>query len=133
MFINFSGHTAFQQFHGKAIGLDIKDQYVPFPPLFIIHEMCVRGFHPFQPVNPDVPEETSWQDWILLDGIFNHASGCFNHDTPDKALTQPQLQCQPMTMGTGSTSLGQVALGVIAEEDEDTQKSSTVVEDNNNF
>jgi hypothetical protein len=52
VFINYSGHPNLQQFHGKAIALDIKDKYAPFPSLFIIHEMRVRGFHPFQPVVP---------------------------------------------------------------------------------
>ncbi|KIM74763.1 hypothetical protein PILCRDRAFT_14201 [Piloderma croceum F 1598] len=65
VFINYSGHRYLQQFHGKAIALDIKDKYAPFPSLFIIHEMRIRGFHPFQPVVPTVPDDICWQDWNL--------------------------------------------------------------------
>jgi hypothetical protein len=57
VFINFSNLPILQPFHGKAIALDIKHRYAPFPSLFIIHEMQVRGFHPFQPPTAALPNE----------------------------------------------------------------------------
>jgi hypothetical protein len=42
--------------------------------MFIIHEMRVRGFHPFQPVAPTVPDDIPWQDWILSNQVFDNAS-----------------------------------------------------------
>jgi hypothetical protein len=51
-----------QDFHGKAIALDIRDHHAPFPSRFILHEMRVRGFHPFEPVQPTMPDDVLWQD-----------------------------------------------------------------------
>ena len=45
VFINYSGNEYLQEFHGKAIAIDVKDKYAPFASLFIIHEMRVRGFN----------------------------------------------------------------------------------------
>jgi hypothetical protein len=56
VFVNYSGESALQQFHGKAIALDITDRYAIFPSLFIIHEMRVRGHHPLGPVCPVMPD-----------------------------------------------------------------------------
>lgn len=71
--INYSGREELQPFHGKAVALDIKDRHVPFPSLFIIHEMRVRGFHPFEPVSPAVPDDILWQGWILSKEVFDDA------------------------------------------------------------
>ncbi|KIJ50482.1 hypothetical protein M422DRAFT_245768 [Sphaerobolus stellatus SS14] len=50
IFINYSESSLLQEFHGKAVALDINDCYAPFPSIFIIHEMCVCGFNHFQPI-----------------------------------------------------------------------------------
>ncbi|EJD07262.1 uncharacterized protein FOMMEDRAFT_149776 [Fomitiporia mediterranea MF3/22] len=99
VFVNHSLERELQQFHGKAIALDIRDRYVPFPSLFIIHEERVRGFNPFSPVDPELPDDPEWQDWILSEGVVNE-SGSFNRDPPpsnsntnDASSPQsPQLQ-----------------------------------------
>jgi hypothetical protein len=102
VFINYSGESDLQKFHGKAIALDIKHRYVPFPSIFIIHEMRVRGFHPFQSVRPIVPDDISWQDWISSEQVFDDASDSFNHDRPppnnDNGSAQAQLPIEPGTM-----------------------------------
>ena len=123
MFINYSGHPYLQKFHGKAIALDIKDRYSPFPSIFLIHEMRVRGFHPFQPVVPIIPDNIPWQDWILSDKVLDNASHTFKRDRPpnyDKNLSaQAQMSAEPMMTSAdgGSSSQHRVALNadVIAE------------------
>ncbi|KAF8430890.1 hypothetical protein L210DRAFT_3020621 [Boletus edulis BED1] len=69
VFVNYSSQPDQQQFHGKAIALDIKDHLTPYPSLFVLHEMRVRGYHPQQPLDPDVPDNISCQDWIS-DGVI---------------------------------------------------------------
>ena len=90
MFINYSSHPYLQQFHGKAITLDIKDKHMPFPSLFIIHEMRVRGFHPFQPVVPTVPD-----DMARLDLVKPRVRQClrFFQTWPPTTQSQQQLLC----------------------------------------
>ena len=102
MFVNFSGTDSLWQFHGKIIGLDITDNHAPFPSLFIIHEMRVRGFHPFAPVTPDIPTDVLWQDWVISDDIFNNTDGHFIQDNPSAdndtgAPAEPQTQLHPTT------------------------------------
>ena len=82
MFINYSSHQYLQQFHSKSIMLDIKEKWAPFPSLLMIHEMHICGFHPFQPVVPTIPNDMPWQDWILLDQVFDNTSDSFKHDHP---------------------------------------------------
>jgi hypothetical protein len=73
VFVNYSGKPSLQQFHGKAIALDIRDRHAPFPSTFIIHETRVRGFHPFRPVAPAMPDDSPWQDWIPLEsGVLDN-------------------------------------------------------------
>ncbi|KAG2370164.1 hypothetical protein BDR07DRAFT_1467937 [Suillus spraguei] len=108
VFINFSGDEELQQFHGKAVALDIRDHHAPFPSTFIIHEMRVRGYHPFQPIALAMPDDIPWQDWVLSDGVFNNNAGTFNRDSPTDNNNQsvPQLQFQPTTTSIGDTSSG---------------------------
>ncbi|KIJ58947.1 hypothetical protein HYDPIDRAFT_118928 [Hydnomerulius pinastri MD-312] len=110
VFVNYSGDPALQQLHGKAIALDIRDHHAPFPSLFIIHEMRVRGFHPFQPVAPAMPDDIPWQDWVLSDGVFDDVSGTFNRGSPldngNNLSVQPQAQFQPTTTSRGDASSG---------------------------
>ena len=113
VFINYSNSNciSLQPFHGKAIALDIKDHHAPLPSLFIIHEMRVRGFNPFQTVTPNVPDDIAWQDWILTNGIFDNVSGSFHHDGPpvnsnNHGSKQLQLQFQPTTTSSNDMPFG---------------------------
>ncbi|KIM88871.1 hypothetical protein PILCRDRAFT_243289 [Piloderma croceum F 1598] len=117
VFINYSGHPNLQQFHGKAIALDIKDKYAPFPSLFIIHEMRVRGFHPFQPVVPTIPDDIPWQDWILLNHVFDNASDSFKRGRPpsNSVSAQAQLPFHPTTTRTDGASSSQRTLALNAD------------------
>ena len=83
VFINYYDGRDYQQFRGKAVALDMKDHYAPFPSLLIIREICARGFYPlkFTPVNPDVPNSDNWQDWISLDGVFDDVSRSFRRNS----------------------------------------------------
>lgn len=49
VFVNYSNQPELQQFHGTVVGIESDDAHAPFSSLFIIHEMRVRGFRPFQP------------------------------------------------------------------------------------
>jgi hypothetical protein len=104
--------------HNKAIGLDPKDRHAPFPGLFIIHEMRVRGFHPF--FNSDLSDEeleVHWQDWIQSRGVLSDdkaPNGQYfkrNSDGPMSLSNQSSLST---VMGSGG---GRMALNndVIAE------------------
>jgi hypothetical protein len=70
--------------------------------------MRVRGFHPFAILNPAIPNNVAWQDWILSDGVFNHVTGSFIRQRPRNRNTnvtvQPQLP--PATANTGGPSSG---------------------------
>ena len=122
VFVNYSNHPDLQSFHGKAVALDIRDRHAPFPSLFIIHEMRVRGFHPFEPVSPAISHELSWQDWILSDGVFDDTSGSFNRAPPpdngnadNRSSAQPRL---PTTSAGDRSSVGlmlELNASVIAE------------------
>ncbi|KAI0300968.1 hypothetical protein BC826DRAFT_991663 [Russula brevipes] len=113
--INYSGDRDLQQFHGKAIALDIKEKYAPFPSLFIIHEMRVRGFHPFQPVVPTVPDEIPWQDWILSDQVFDNASDSFKRDRPPPNRSHRSAQAQLPSLPTTAASSSQRTLALNAD------------------
>jgi hypothetical protein len=43
--------------------------------------MRVRGFHPFQPVAPTVPDDILWQDWISSRQVFDNDSNSFKRDS----------------------------------------------------
>ncbi|KAF8345072.1 hypothetical protein F5887DRAFT_1102802 [Amanita rubescens] len=119
VFINYSNDEDLQQFHGKAIALDIKDRYAPFPSLFLIHEMRVRGFHPFQTVVPTIPNDILWQDWILSKQVFDNASGSFKRDAPPDnhihVSAQVQLPSQPMMTASSSQHTLALNADVIAD------------------
>ena len=79
--VNYSNRVRLRPFHGKAVALDVGDRHAPFPGLFIIHEMRVRGHHPFAPVTLDVPDEIPWQDWLVSKGVVR-SDGYFNRECP---------------------------------------------------
>ena len=98
IFVNYSRDPDLEAFHGKAIALDVKDQYAPFPSIFIIHEIRVRSFHPFNPVSPPMLDDHPWQDWILTDGVFDDASSSFRRDSTsgdDSGGVSAQLPTDP--------------------------------------
>ena len=72
-------NQALQPYHGKAVALDISDKHVPFPSLFIIHEMRVRGHHPFHNITPDVPANNAidWQQWVTTSDVWDNTGGHF--------------------------------------------------------
>jgi hypothetical protein len=118
--IDYSDSESLQGFHGKAIALDIEDKYAPFPSLFIIHEMRVRGFHPFKPVVPTITNEISWPDWIVKNNMFDYASDSFKRGRPthsdnDTFSAQTQLQAEPTTTGVDGGSSSQRTLALNAD------------------
>jgi len=96
-------------FHGKAIALDVADKYAPFPSLFIIHEMCVCGYHPFHGTHPVVPNDNAieWQDWVKTSGVWDNTRSQFrrhgHHGGGAPGL--PQIQSMtPINTSGGSAS-----------------------------
>ncbi|EPS99344.1 hypothetical protein FOMPIDRAFT_1124464, partial [Fomitopsis schrenkii] len=114
VFVNYSGNSSMQAFHGKAIALDINDKHAPFPSLFIIHEMRVRGHNPFQPVSPDTPDDITWQDWITTDGVLQEdgGPGLFRRDGPRHS---PVINALPPT--TMETSAGGTGISMALNQD----------------
>jgi hypothetical protein len=86
VFINYSGRPDLNILHGKAIAIDIDEQHAPFPSIFIVHEMRVRGHNPFQPIQPNLPDVIPWQDWIdgdLFRDMPNPTNTLFRRNHPD--------------------------------------------------
>ena len=82
--INYSGQDDIDiaPYHGKAIALDIADRHAPYPSIFIIHEMRVRGYHPFHNTGPDVPnlDAINWQDWVITSGVWDNTTNQFHRE-----------------------------------------------------
>ncbi len=110
--VNYSDSHSGREFHGKALALDINHHHAPFPSLFLIHEMRVRGFHPFKPVSLALPDGNPWQDWTLSDGVLDDTSGSFKHEAdrqqgPRSTPGRPaELQFQPAITSAGGPSSG---------------------------
>ncbi|KAH9982358.1 hypothetical protein BGW80DRAFT_1453270 [Lactifluus volemus] len=106
IFVNYTGSLSrnLQPYHGKAVALDIQHQYAPFPSLFIIHEMRVRGSYPFQPTEPMMPDDITWQDWISSRGIYDSTSESFIRDGTDKndEMATASGGGHALTVNTGS-------------------------------
>lgn len=48
--------------------------------------MRVRAFRPFAPLNPAMPGDSPWQEWIGSDRVFDHFSNSFKRDNlPDNS------------------------------------------------
>ena len=116
IFVNYSGDPELQKYHGKAIALDAKDCDAPFPSLFLLQEMRVRAFRPFSPLNPSMPNDSPWQEWIVSDGVFDHVSGSFKRDNlPDNSSNgsisvPPQRQLLPAMTDASGVSSGDLPL-----------------------
>jgi len=121
VFINFSDREELQPYHGKAIALDIAHHYAPFPSIFLIHEMRVRGFHPFNPVEFSLPSDTSWQDWVLTAGVYDAESGFFIRDAPDNVIPDNGNDQNPMfphvAGGSSMTNTGENKMILKLNED----------------
>ncbi|KAF8555655.1 hypothetical protein OG21DRAFT_1460685 [Imleria badia] len=118
VFINYSDNPDDRQYHGKAIALQPSHRYAPLPSLFIIHEMRVRGFNPFQPIDPSLPHDLVWQDWILSDGEFGNTDTVSSDRSPSgNQSAQPLQQVQLMPTVSGHTGGRRLALnaGIISE------------------
>ena len=108
--INYSGAPELQDFHGKAIALDIRDRYAPFPLLFIIHEYRVRGYNPSKPLNPVVPDCTRWQSWIESDSVWDNTSQSFKRNGPSDnsepgvTVQMPRIRLATTTDAGGASS-----------------------------
>ncbi|KAI0285236.1 hypothetical protein BC826DRAFT_1052473 [Russula brevipes] len=79
--INYNSYEDSQymsEFHGKAIGLDIKDQRAPLPLLFLAHEYMVHNH--------------GWQDWIVNDSVVDEVDGQpFSFKRERKAPARPPV------------------------------------------
>ncbi len=96
-----------QSYHGKAVALNIADNYTPLPSLFILHEMRVRGFHPFHDTSPDVPvnDAINWQDWVITRGVWDNSTNQFHRHGPSPPSLPQTLQMTPaMTTSGGGPS-----------------------------
>lgn len=80
--VNYSNRTSLASYHGKAIALDTGHRYSPFPTVFIIHEMRVRGRYPFASISPPIPSNPPFQDWIATSGVFNPTTMSFIRAKP---------------------------------------------------
>ena len=64
VFINYNRASHRAIFHGKAINLDVDHRLSPFPSIFLIHEMRVRGHNPFALEPDDISSMVEDQDWM---------------------------------------------------------------------
>ena len=79
---NHSQGEGLQEYDRKAVALDTQSRYTPFPSLFLIHEMRVRGFHPFTPIQPPIGSNPPFQEWISRLGIYDNSKGAFLREKP---------------------------------------------------
>jgi hypothetical protein len=121
VFVNYSDRQELQQFHGTVIGIDSDDLHAPFPSLFIIHEMRVRGFHPFQPIQPELPVELAFADWIDSDDLWDYEKDGFKRQKPPRRGKLPPrrkpTQAQSSTAGASASHTRKLGLNanVIAD------------------
>ncbi|KIM45497.1 hypothetical protein M413DRAFT_442161 [Hebeloma cylindrosporum] len=120
VFINHADAYELRPFHGKAIALDIKDRYAPFPSLFIIHEMRVRGHNPFAPAVHELPDDIPWQDWILSMDLLIDTTNSFKRNKPPPTQSPPNPYSnnsgfRPTTMNAGSASSNQRLVAMNAD------------------
>ncbi len=77
--------------------------------------MRVRGFHPFRPVAPTVPDDIPWEDWIVSNHVFDDASDSFKHDRPPRNLSHGSAQAQPPFHPMTTASSGQHTVALNAD------------------
>ena len=97
-------------YHGKAIALDISDRYAPFASLSIIHEMRVRGYHPFHDTTPELPDTIDLQGWITTRGVLDNTESHFLKHIPGSGPGLPQMPSMtggwPTSEGAGPSTSG---------------------------
>ena len=122
-----------QEFHGKAIALDIKDQHHTLPLLLLIHEYMTRGRNFYQ-ATPDVEVSNDWQDWIVADGVVNEEldraftfkRGAPSHAPATTTGQSGRLQLAPTTAGpSGSRTITMPFTANLAEEFEESMVSKS--------
>jgi hypothetical protein len=74
LYDSYSAYRGLQQFHGKAIAVDIKDNHAPLPLLFLAHEYMVHGRNFYQPT-PNLKVTNDFQDWVINEGMVNEGDG----------------------------------------------------------
>jgi len=80
--------------------------------------MRVRGFHPFQPVAPTIPDNLLWQEWVLSDQVFDNASNSFKRDRPsddDDTSAETPPPSQPTTTAPPGQRILALNADVIAD------------------
>jgi len=91
VFINYTHSSSDTQHHGKAINLDVDDQRAPFPAIFLIHELRVRGFRPFDQEPDDIPTTSQFQDWMIMDdSITSETASTANTGNQGSAGVAPE-------------------------------------------
>jgi hypothetical protein len=106
--VNFADRPEYAEYNGKCVALDIDDRHAPFPALFLIHEMRVRGFHPFWDT-PNIDITTLHdQAWMISDGVRNTAGKFIKLEPPSSASHTA------LTASTSVTSTGLQASGTSA-------------------
>jgi len=101
------GHL--QQFHGKAIALDIKDMRAPLPLLFLVHEYRVRGRNFYQPTS-DIKVTSDWPEWVNDRMVDEKDDGSFmfNREAPTPGPPTGRslnVQASPTTQVSGSRTV----------------------------
>jgi hypothetical protein len=122
IFVNFSNECDLRKFHGKAVALDRNDRHVPFPSLFILHEVRVKADHPFQRMPEDIDlNSIARQDWILSGGVYDEGTGSFKRDAPPRRSGHIQARQPPpeqtMTLG-GEPGVGESFMSGVISNDE---------------
>lgn len=101
------------EFHGKAIGLDIEDIRAPLPLLCLVHEYMARGRNFYQPT-PDVEVTGGWQEWMISEGVVNEnddGSFSFNREAPtsgppaDQSLNVEKSPATQVASTSGSRAM----------------------------
>jgi len=121
VFVNYSDEQELQEFHGTVVGIDSDDRHAPFPSLLIIHEMRVRGFHPFQPIEPELPVQQTFADWIDSDDLWDDKKLGFKRQKPPPSGKPPterkRTQAKRSTTGASASQTRKLGLNanVIAD------------------
>ncbi|KAJ7929237.1 hypothetical protein B0H13DRAFT_1703331 [Mycena leptocephala] len=116
--VNQSNHYDLEQYHGKCVPLNISDPHTPFPSVFIIHEMRVRGFHPFQAAVPINTDTTIWQDWITTDAVYNPTTEWFEHK-PAPSQDPASTPAPALVSGVNQMQMGDAAINAILQATRD--------------
>lgn len=88
IFVNHGGSDTQEIYHGKYVGLDIRDTHAPVPSLFIVHELSVRAHRPF--MNPAIDlDNLTWQDWLSSRGVLQPSSSSSYFYRKTRPSSQP--------------------------------------------